>query len=93
MKSLQEIWDKIGGLETTVTSQQQQIAQQGALLDLLATANGVSLPWSITTVDSTGSVGLYTSLAFTPSGQPAISYYDNANFDLKYAVRQPFATP
>ena len=45
-------------------------------------------------MDSPGLVGQYsTSLAFTPAGQAAISYWDEANNDLKYAVRAPFTAP
>jgi len=40
--------------------------------------------WTSVTVDSTGDVGLYTSL-FEVDGSPAISYYDGTNTDLKYA--------
>jgi len=40
--------------------------------------------WSCETVDSGGDVGLWTSLAFGPSG-PAISYWDQTNDDLKLA--------
>jgi hypothetical protein len=45
--------------------------------------NGES--WDITTVDSEGSVGRDTSLAFDASDNPAISYFDWTNKDLKYA--------
>jgi hypothetical protein len=43
--------------------------------------------WLIETVDTPGDVGLQSSLAILPNGQPAVSYYDQTNGRLKYAVR------
>jgi hypothetical protein len=39
---------------------------------------------TITTVDATDNVGLYTSIAIGADGLPVISYYDNTNLDLKF---------
>jgi len=41
--------------------------------------------WICQTVDSSGAVGEYTSLAFDASGKPAISYYDSDNGAVKLA--------
>ncbi len=86
MKSLQEIWDKIGALEVQNLILQQRLMalqQQNALLLEHA---GISLPWQISTLDSSGSVGEYTSLGFAAGASPAIAYYDYSNGDLKFAV-------
>ena len=97
MKSLQEIWNELQSVKSTVTSQAAEIAalkslQQRSSATVLHYATGGSLPWSLTTVDSAGIVGYATSLAFGPDGQPAISYYDGSNLDLKFA-RMGIFTP
>jgi hypothetical protein len=48
--------------------------------------------WQYSMASGKNYAGYSSSLAFTPGGQPAISYYDY--FDgIKYAVRVPFTSP
>jgi hypothetical protein len=44
--------------------------------------------WTVdpTPIDSSGNVGLFTSLAINSNGQVGISYYDYTNSDLKFAM-------
>ena len=51
------------------------------------TGNDFEQGWLVETVDTVGDVGLQSSLAILPSGFPAVSYYDQLNKCLKYAVR------
>lgn len=138
MKSLQEIWDKIGGLETQATQLATQNAQLQKQLALLAAATvnlawnlstvvsganrrNISLAfgqdgkpslayfssassdlrfarynnsgWTITTVESAGDVGQYSSLKIAPDGQPAIAYMDYTSFFVRLARKGAFVTP
>lgn len=83
-KSLQEIWDKIGDLQGTVSAQQQQIALLQQQNSVLLENAGVMLSWKITTVTANAEVGP-RALAFSPAGFPAIACYDPVTDDLKYA--------
>lgn len=75
MKSLQEIWDKIGGLETQnaqlsqrLQGQQSLINQQSVLLKALAAAGNVNLPWQYSQV-KTLPIGISDhTLDFDPDG-------------------------
>ncbi|MBN1976355.1 MAG: hypothetical protein JW918_03040 [Anaerolineae bacterium] len=49
---------------------------------------------TLTTLDSGGDVGLYTSVTIGADGLPLISYYDQTNYDLKVAhCSDVFCTP
>jgi len=56
------------------------------ILCTLAAPVSAAEEWYLETVDSTGSVGTYTSLVLNTSGSPCISYYNGSpSQDLKYA--------
>lgn len=48
--------------------------------------SGTAVVWSKETVDSTGDVGAWASLAMDSANQPRIAYEDRATRDLKYAA-------
>jgi len=51
----------------------------------LGVGSGVSITWSISTVDSVGDVGDYSSIAVNSSNNAHITYLDVSNENLKYA--------
>lgn len=55
------------------------------LLMAFISANTASAAWNNTTVDNSGDVGQYPSLAIDNQDHPHISYFDNSTYDLKYA--------
>jgi len=86
MHTLEEIYQRQVQQDAQLQTLQQQNNELWLMNRLLLNAVGVVLPrWRLTTVDSVGDVAYYTSLAFGPDGQPAISYTDNGNWDLKFA--------
>ena len=87
MKSLPEIWDKITGLETEIVEVR---AENQRLETLVTQMQAATLPglfvWKPSMVETAGDVGRYSSIAFAPDGDPAISYGSNAdNGTLKFA--------
>ncbi|MDO8873460.1 MAG: PKD domain-containing protein [Methanoregula sp.] len=56
------------------------------LVALLVVTPADALEWTTRTVDSSGDVGRYTSLALDNNGYPHISYRDATKSDLKYAA-------
>lgn len=86
MKSLQEIWNRIGQLETKVAEQNELIESQSDKLFGVMASQQMNLPWQLEVVDgASADVGQFASLAFAKDGQPAISYFDTTNGDLKFA--------
>ena len=81
-KSLQQIWDKIGSLETQVG---QLRAQNQALSAMLARSDSINLAWNLRTVDT--SSGEFLSLAFGADGFPAIAYSGSDRFSDPQSVK------
>lgn len=94
MKTLQEIWNKVGTLETQLTQTQADLTTARAditrlrddnkqLSSLLALSPaGTALPWIISTIASGGQ---YNSLAFGPDGYPAIAHYTPSSATLRFS--------
>jgi hypothetical protein len=61
-------------------------ATKGDLKCAMYAEDGEVASWNVDLVDSLGDVGLRPSLEHDPAGNPAISYYDWTNRNLKYAV-------
>jgi hypothetical protein len=61
-------------------------ATNTALKVAACTTTGCTGTPTITTIDSTGTVGTYTSIAIGNNGNPIISYHDGGNSDLKVAA-------
>lgn len=52
---------------------------------LLLAATPVMAEWNFQTVDNSGDVGLWSSIAYDSQGYPHIAYFDETNDDLRYA--------
>ncbi len=59
----------------------------GQMVVDLKYAHRDSSDWQVEFVDTTGSLGKYSSIVLDDSGRPRISFRDSSNDDLKYAVR------
>jgi len=62
------------------------------LMYALKYANNVSGSWETMTIDSTGDVGWFNSIAIDSNNRVHISYYDRTNGDLKYATNATSCT-
>jgi hypothetical protein len=80
------------GTSTTYEANELHVAvcyRDETNLDLEFAANtnpAIAPPWTLSTIDSAGDVGLYCSIATPSPTEYYVTYYDNTNKDLKFAV-------
>lgn len=76
MKTLQEIWDRLGVVEAqaeTLGEQVGQLQRDQSATAIVLEQLGVNLPWSITTLSPTGTVVSYDfDYAVSPDGSPFV---------------------
>ncbi len=74
MKSLQEIWDRLGEIETNIQTQAQQIQAQGQIIEAIAQGFDIELPWIIYDVPTFGGVLGNSAMTVSSKGEPLIAY-------------------
>lgn len=89
MKTLQEIWDKLGELDERVTRMEEDETEEASVVADSLTGLGEALGattkynWNLSTIDGSGDVvGKYASLAFNADHDPAVAYYNATDGDL-----------
>ena len=76
-----------GTVAFTVDPDEAERVRDGWISVTLTDPNQAVEGWNLMTVDNGANVGWWdTSISHGPDGLPAISYYDNTDDDLKYAV-------
>lgn len=88
MKSLQDLWDRMDGLESRVDGLVSGQAQAESLLIDYVRATGISVSnvWRIVTVDDDTNPA-YFSVAYDAAGRPGIAYVDAGDSGLWFAKR------
>ncbi|MEN6369740.1 MAG: carbohydrate-binding protein, partial [Thermotogota bacterium] len=76
-----------GRIARTLSLRFPAVLLAAVLLVVFGTATVSAAGWQTETVDASGRVGLFTSLALDDAGNPRISYFDDTNGALKYAWR------
>lgn len=81
MKTLQEIWDRLGELDERVTRMEEDETEEASVVADSLAGLGEALgattkyTWNLSTIDASSDVvGKYASLAFNADRDPAVAY-------------------